>query len=262
MKTLTIAFATAAICFAALNRAPAQVVFSNDFGTGYTDGNLVGQNGWTITSTATNNPLQVTNSQAIVGTSGQDAWNAFGTAITNADHVGGYTLTTIALSLDSAQATGDYFFHLSSPTNTTGNFYQRLYARSTNTGFQFGISVSSTNATNGLIWGSSILNFSNTYSAVLKWDFLSGGSNDVISLFIDPTGDISTNIAYVTATWGTAEPTTLAAANFRQGSAANAPVVRVDSITVEVVPEPSTYALLALGAAGFAGYVIRRRRNS
>ena len=31
--------------------------------------------------------------------------------------------------------------------------------------------------------------------------------------------------------------------------------------TVDVVPEPSTYAMLALAGAGFAGYVIRRRRR-
>lgn len=34
----------------------------------------------------------------------------------------------------------------------------------------------------------------------------------------------------------------------------------VNNLTVGVVPEPSTYALLGLAAAGFAGYVIRRRR--
>jgi|LakMenEpi03Aug12_release.lakeMendotaPanAssembly.Ray.scaffolds.fasta_scaffold272605_1 hypothetical protein len=33
-----------------------------------------------------------------------------------------------------------------------------------------------------------------------------------------------------------------------------------NDLTVGVVPEPSTYALLGLAAAGFAGYVIRRRR--
>lgn len=33
-----------------------------------------------------------------------------------------------------------------------------------------------------------------------------------------------------------------------------------NNLTVGVVPEPSTYALLGLAAAGFAGYVIRRRR--
>lgn len=34
----------------------------------------------------------------------------------------------------------------------------------------------------------------------------------------------------------------------------------VNDLTVGVIPEPSTYALLGLAAAGLAGYVIRRRR--
>lgn len=34
----------------------------------------------------------------------------------------------------------------------------------------------------------------------------------------------------------------------------------VNNLTVGIVPEPSTYALLGLAAAGFAGFVIRRRR--
>jgi hypothetical protein len=33
-----------------------------------------------------------------------------------------------------------------------------------------------------------------------------------------------------------------------------------NNLTIGVVPEPSTYALLGLAVAGFAGYVIRRRR--
>ena len=36
---------------------------------------------------------------------------------------------------------------------------------------------------------------------------------------------------------------------------------RIDDVTISVVPEPSTYAMLALAGAGFAGYVIRRRRR-
>jgi len=33
------------------------------------------------------------------------------------------------------------------------------------------------------------------------------------------------------------------------------------NFNMEIVPEPSTYALLALSAVGLGGYVLRRRRR-
>ena len=35
----------------------------------------------------------------------------------------------------------------------------------------------------------------------------------------------------------------------------------IGSLDLNVVPEPSTYAMLAMAGVGFAGYVVRRRRR-
>jgi hypothetical protein len=82
-----------------------------------------------------------------------------------------------------------------------------------------------------------------------------------MTLYINPTNLIITNnTPYSSATWAVAEPTNLAAVNLRIGGLSTTPGVNVNSIQVELVPEPSTYALLALAAAGLAGYAVRRRR--
>lgn len=81
------------------------------------------------------------------------------------------------------------------------------------------------------------------------------GSTNV-NLFADP-GDW---LQIIFSNTPTAVQIDLPFSNFNQGTY-NA----VDSLgtqyNLEIVPEPTTYALLALSAAGLGGYVLRRRRN-
>lgn len=77
----------------------------------------------------------------------------------------------------------------------------------------------------------------------------SGG--DVVAYVLDTTPvNVELDVAFSNFTPGTYNGVLVNVA-FPEGAAYN----------MEVVPEPSTYALLALSAAGLGGYVLRRRRR-
>jgi len=255
INTILAVGTVAAVCGA----AEAALYYSTNFST-YASGGLTGQNGWTQTGTVTANPIQVAGGEAVLGTSGQDAYAAFAPS---APVVAGTTLYFSAtLKVTSAQAAGDYFFHVSDPAGNTSNFYGRVFAKSFGSGFLLGMSPNTSTAT----YGSSVLNFNQTYQVVVAWDFVSGALNDSFSLFVDPNstnrGDLT---SYVSAAFASgAEPTTkVSAINLRQGTAASAPGILLATLAagstladVGVVPAPGAMALL--GVAGLVG--MRRRR--
>src|SRR5688572_17053629 len=154
--------AAAAVSFAS-SESRAVVVFDDNFDS-YTSGQpLLGQGGWTITGTSTVNPLMVAggpDNHVPLTTTGQDAFKAFDSGVVHAD--GDDLQTSVEINVSAAQAAGDYFFHLSDPVATTTNFFQRLFARSSGTGFQLGIQ--GTSGTGGTVaYGSTVLNLTQTY---------------------------------------------------------------------------------------------------
>ena len=83
-----------------------------------------------------------------------------------------------------------------------------------------------------------------------------GASNNAIALSSDP-GDVLQIIFSNTPTEVLID---LPFSNFNQGTY-NAVDNFGTQFNLEIVPEPTTYALLALSAAGLGGYVVRRRRK-
>lgn len=257
MKTTLILIAIGTIAAGAAH-AQTTNVLTDTFDT-YTAGPLIGQGSWTITGTSTTNPLTVTNPGGAgfvpLANTGQDAYEAFTTAVTHTD--GNILSTTFSLNL-SAAGSGDYFAHVSNPAGTTSNFYERVYAKSTTGGYLLGLSDTGTTQ----VYGTTVIPFGTPITVNVIWNFVPGAFNDFFQLNVN-------GAAYSTFTWSsaTAEPTTIAAFNLRQGTASSAPTatsfdtVAVDSIIGGAVPEPSTYAMIGLGLVGLVG-VQRMRRQA
>jgi hypothetical protein len=192
--------------------------------------------------------MQIASGAVQVGTSGQDEYAAFTAPLSTA---AGRITTSMDINVSAAQAAGDYFSHLSNPAGTTTIFLQRLFARSSGTGFQLGLlDTSGTNS--ATTWGTTDLNFNTNYHVDVVWNFVAGNNNDTFAVRVN-------NAPYLTHSWTSmnAEPPALAAANLRQGTAANAATLTVDNLVVDGIPEPATLVLAAL--VGVAGVSLRRR---
>lgn len=245
----------------------------DDFSTGYINGNLVGQNGWTQTSTATTNPIQYLDGKVVINTTGQDVWKALNVQV--AKTTGSTLYTRIDLKIISASTTGDYFFNLSDPAGTASNFYQRLAIKSSGIGVLLGLQ-STSGTGSAMTWGTTVLDFNTDYTVVIAWDFLAGALNDTFSLYLNPT-DVNRSLLIAelsTVNWlsttGAEPAAVISAVNFRQGSATAAPVVNIDYISVgdsltdigiATIPEPSSPALIAIGIAGLISMRLYKKKK-
>lgn len=144
----------------------------------------------------------------------------------------GTVYASFMVNLSIAQATGDYFFAMS----TTGNAFDgRVYARSSGAGFQFGI----TKANEALVnYTSGVYNFFETYLVVVKYQFNGGANDDQVSLFVfdtlspPPMVEPAPTVGPITA--ASADAINLSRVIIRQGSATGAPAGVLDGIYLDV----------------------------
>lgn len=244
-----------------------QILVNADF-PGYPDGNLVGEDGWQQYSTATARPLTVTSGAVTWAggstTDGQDAVLVFGSQI--AQPLSGTTVLNydLALKVSAAGANPSYFAALNTLTTTAtaGNFQNaRLVAKSSGSGFLFGTRV------NGQVgypfaYGTTELSFNTSYALRAEIHMVTGNANDFIKLYVGPDFNnlsLHATAAYSTGTVG--DPLFGGMLISQFGSAAvNEAGVSISSMSVTLVPEPSTAALLGLGALALAARRQSRKR--
>ena len=226
---------------------PAQAVVITN-----TDFNYVGaltNNGW-IAYSGGDGSITSDGSVASVGSGAEDIRLPF------ADQGSGPTFASFTLNVITMPTTGnEYSFGLIDGSSMEARFG----LTSVNSGANFALTIYGSGT--AILGTSSTLNLNTDYLVVIYAD----GNTDQ-RLWVDPTAvlDFLTPTLQTTA----AEAANIDGFFLRQAGAldngaADWTLGNLTAATTfaEAIPEPSTYAMLALAGAGFAGYVIRRRRR-
>jgi hypothetical protein len=205
----------------------------------YTAGTDLTANNWAITGTTATPTVAVSASsitysgylssgigaEVSMAVSGQDVNRTF-TAQTS-----GSIYASCLIHITSATTTGDYFFHLGASTIST-TYHGRVFVKKdASNNLAFGISRAGAVAT--AIFTPFTYALNTTYLLVLKYTIVSGVTNDISAIYINPT----LNAIEPVTGWTTSSdtPTDLAnigAVALRQGSASTAPALKIDGIRV------------------------------
>lgn len=205
----------------------AQVLLEENFtfvgplsSNGWTAVNAPGTNVITAAApglTYPNLPSSGVGNAASLTTSGEDDRKLFSAANTN-----GEVYTSFLINVSAAQANGDYFANVGTGTST---FFGRVFARSSGSGFQVGIQKGSS----GVTYATNIFSFGTTYLLATKITRAAGAG--VASLWVNPELGGSETKPLATNNVG-GDPATVDAFYLRQGSAGNAPTLRLGNILV------------------------------
>ena len=171
--------------------------------------------------------------EVTLATSGEDVNKAF------TPQTSGVVYASFLVNVTSAQNStdnGDYFAHFGSASGlAAGSFGGRIWIKKdpASAAFAFGLSKSSTLA--NLSYTGYNYNTGTTYLIVVKYSIISGVSNDIADLFINPTlnsNEPVPTISTLAADNLTSDPSQLASFCLRQGSASTAPALKLDGIVV------------------------------
>jgi hypothetical protein len=208
----------------------------------YTAPSLLTSNGWTAHSGTTNFIMVAASSIAYPGylssgignevtltTTGEDDNKAFASQNT------GSLYASFIVNVTSSQTAGDYIAHFGATSGTSvttfaGRVWIKKDASSTN--FAFGLSSKTSTSVN---YTGFTYTPGTTYLVVVKYNFISGATNDVSNLYINPvlhSTEPSPTISTTATDNAAADPAQLTSYCLRQGNAANAPAVKLDGIRV------------------------------
>jgi PKD repeat protein len=216
----------------------AQLLFEENFV--YPVGDLLTANGWTAHSGAGTNAIATTapsitysgylssgvgNEVALVA-NGEDVNKGFAAQST------GDVYASFLVNVTNTSATGDYFFHLGQLAMGTA-YKARVFVKNDGgTNLAFGITHTG-GTSNPAVFTPFNYSLNTTYLIVVKYTFVAGTANDIVSLIINPVIGAAEPPATVTAADpAQGDPTDIGSVALRQGTAGNTVNVKLDGIRI------------------------------
>ncbi len=144
-------------------------------------------------------------------------------------------------SLGSLNTTGGYFTGFTE--GTTNTFGATVWTRSDGSGFDIGINPKTTAA--NTVWTSGTTSINTTIFVVISYQIVSGTTNDVVKLWINPATGGSEPSATLSATNGLTDLANINRILIRQDGASATPYIEMDELRIgttwaSVTPAPST----------------------
>lgn len=232
------------ICFVLFSsQAFSQLKLDENFD--YPAGDSIGAHGWVWFSgvantvlvtnpglTYTGYPLSGIGNAATLNTNGNDQYKSMTSVADSSNATSVYA--SFMVNITAAQRPGDYFLALLPSTSTTF-FSGRVSARLNNGVLEFGLTKASQPDTNTMVWASGY-SLNTTYVLVLKYNFIPGPANDLVSLFIFsgsiPATEPSPTIGPQSFSATSGDANNIGRIALRQGTATRAPNAIVDGIRV------------------------------
>jgi len=117
------------------------------------------------------------------------------------------------LNLSAVTSTGDYFITLGDPSTGTA-YFGRIFAKSSGTGYNLGVTKLANVAT--AAFGTTVFDLNQTYLVVVRYSFVTGSSNDEMYVWVNPSlaTEPTTGSALVFAPGTQADPSVSNVGNF------------------------------------------------
>jgi hypothetical protein len=219
----------------------------------YTVGqSLTAQTGWTLVNTSTSDMAITTGSLSYTGlptstgnkvafsSSGEDAAKLFTQQTSGTVY---YSFLLNITSLGSLNATGGYFTGFNEGTSTT--YGGTVWTRLDGSGFDIGLNPRTTAA--NTVWTTGTTSINTTVFVVISYQIVSGSTNDVVKMWINPTPGQTEPAATLSATNGLTDLANLNRILIRQDGASATPNIEMDELRIgttwaDVTPSGSNTA--------------------